>query len=182
MRPLAYPGTNVFVVTFSVSDRETLAHTQVRRGLHRTIPASSHYHFLWFLPSPHHQSKWMPEILQHNPDPIVVLMGLKTDTRVGVAALNDATSITSLADGQAVAKLINAQAYVECSALTSRDSVVAAFEEVARAVIGPHPGAARTSLSSLQTAAAAAAAAGGGAGGGAGTAPVADKSTCCVIL
>ena len=182
MRPLAYPGTNVFVVTFSVSDRETLAHTQVRRALHRTIPASSHHHFLWFLTSHPHQSKWMPEILQHNPDPIVVLMGLKTDTRVGVAALNDATSITSLADGQAVAKLINAQAYVECSALTSRDSVVAAFEEVARAVIGPHPGAARTSLSSLQTAAAAAAAAGGGAGGGAGTAPVADKSSCCVIL
>jgi len=54
LRPLSYPGTDCFVVCFSLKDRESFEN--VRR-------------------------KWIPEITQHNPNIPYVLVGLHVEKR-----------------------------------------------------------------------------------------------------
>lgn len=59
----------------------------------------------------------------------IVVVGLKADTRTSIAVTEE--------EGKAMAKIVGAFAYVECSAKT-RDGIDQVFEEVARAVWSRH--------------------------------------------
>lgn len=54
LRPLSYPGTDVFVICFSIVDKESFANVQ---------------------------KKWWPEIHDQSPDTPIILVGTKTDLR-----------------------------------------------------------------------------------------------------
>jgi GTPase SAR1 family protein len=58
------------------------------------------------------KNKWVSEIKQHVKDPVVLLVGTKTDLRAG-----DPDSALSVEDGKALAQQIGAAGYVECSAI-----------------------------------------------------------------
>jgi Ras-related C3 botulinum toxin substrate 1 len=67
------------------------------------------------------QNMWIPELKEHCPNVPYILLGLKSDLRDIVAANpeewkeNGAQAIPS-SKGEALKKLIGAQAYLECSA------------------------------------------------------------------
>ncbi len=103
--PLSFPGTDVFVVSFSVTSRATYDGVLDR---------------------------WYPMIRQHMPDPPRILVATKVDLRgdAGTAeklkAKND-TFITK-EEGQKLARQIGAAAYLETSALTGHN-VQALFDK-----------------------------------------------------
>jgi len=88
LRPLSYPGTDAFIVCFSLISRESL------EGV---------------------ENKWMKEIVEHCPNAPVILVGTKVDLR---SKPEFKSKIVSESDGNALAGRINAKKYIECSALT----------------------------------------------------------------
>lgn len=88
LRPLSYPGTDVFLFCFSFGSHESL----------ETI-----------------SEKWLPEVRSHCPDVPLVLVGNKKDLKDDV---DHRRPIVSHEEGEAKAKEIGAAAYVACSALT----------------------------------------------------------------
>jgi len=96
LRPLSYPGTNVFIVCFSVVSHASF--DNVRR-------------------------KWVPELEHHAPGTPIILVGTKIDLRDDPKALAELkeesrTPLTS-DDGDKLATEIGAVTYMECSALTT---------------------------------------------------------------
>jgi len=88
LRPLSYPGTDVFLACFS------------------TISASSFANI---------KEKWVPEIMHNCPAAPVILVGTKTDLRETQQFRHQAISTEQ---GQKLCKEIDAACYCECSALT----------------------------------------------------------------
>ncbi|KJE97108.1 rho GTPase [Capsaspora owczarzaki ATCC 30864] len=113
LRPLSYPQTDVFLVCFSVISRSSFENIA---------------------------AKWVPELNHHAPGTILVLVGTKgdlrddTDTRARLAARG--TSVVSIAEAQAMARSVGANAYVEVSALTQAN-VKQLFDQVIRATLSP---------------------------------------------
>jgi Ras-related C3 botulinum toxin substrate 1 len=66
LRPLSYPGTDVFIVCFSLDNPESLAHVE---------------------------SKWMPEIKHFSREVPIVLVGTKSDLKNTSKCLVDPSSI-----------------------------------------------------------------------------------------
>ncbi|PAA81309.1 hypothetical protein BOX15_Mlig000443g3, partial [Macrostomum lignano] len=107
LRPLGYKDTNVFLLCYSVDNRDSYQNVK---------------------------AKWVPELrhfggFSHSP---VVLVATKTDTRddqVGGEAVKDPIST---AEGEKLAKEINADRFVECSAKKSKN-LDAVFTEAVRA-------------------------------------------------
>jgi len=97
LRPLAYPGTDVFLVCFSLIEPETLAHVK---------------------------TKWVPEIRTHTEgeDNAIILVGTKLDQRDNpdvLAKLHEhGANPVSPGEGKHMADEIGAVSYCECSALT----------------------------------------------------------------
>merc|ERR1712100_938758 len=93
LRPLSYPGTDVFIICFSLSSPESFQNVT---------------------------TKWWPEVQREYPDTPVVLVGTKLDTRENaetLAALREAgQEPVTTADGQKLAAEIKAYKYLECSA------------------------------------------------------------------
>jgi Ras-related C3 botulinum toxin substrate 1 len=111
LRPLSYPGTDVFLICFSLFSPETAKNVK---------------------------EKWWPEIQEHAPDTPVILVGTKVDLRgneQAEAALKETNEepITKEA-GQALADDLGAKRYLECSALT-QDGLSAVFEEAVKVVL-----------------------------------------------
>lgn len=88
VRPLTYPGTDVFLVCYSVSDIRSFGHV-------KTI--------------------WLPEIRQYRAP--VVLVACKTDER-DLAEQGGGAKFISTKQGKNLAKEIGARAFLECSART----------------------------------------------------------------
>jgi Ras-related C3 botulinum toxin substrate 1 len=109
LRPLSYPGTDVFLVCFSVVSPTTLSNVRL---------------------------KWKPEVAHQCPDARFLLVGLKTDLRGDRKTLAQLQSESSAPiakdEAERAAKEIGALLYVECSALT-QDGVAKVFEEAVRA-------------------------------------------------
>lgn len=111
LRAMCYPDTDVVLVCFSINSRTTLENTA---------------------------AKWAPETKYFCPNAPIVLVGIKKDTR------NDPSEIkrlhemkrepVTLQEGQAMAKEIQAFAYIECSAKT-KEGVKEVFETAARAAL-----------------------------------------------
>ena len=115
LRPLAYPQTDVFLVTFSVAS-----------------PASFE----------NAVEMWVPEIRHHCPNTPFLLVGLETETRDGGMPplaedgdeLTMPTKFVSKAMGQRAASKLRAAGYFECSALWNR-GVKEVFDEAVMAVV-----------------------------------------------
>lgn len=107
LRPLCYPGTDVFLVCFSVV--QPASFSRLRR-------------------------QWLDEVRLYDPKAVIVLVGLQCDLRTDVNVLLDLAAhgqrpVTEK-EGRARARSVGAAAYFECSALTQRN-----LKEVFDAVI-----------------------------------------------
>jgi len=114
LRPLSYPGTDVFIICFSLCS------------------PSSYHNVL---------EKWSPEVNHFNPDTPVILVGSKLDIRdnpEAVASLKDNNvELISTEKGEKLSKDIQAYKYMECSALTQKNLSLV-FEEAVKAVFDFH--------------------------------------------
>jgi Ras-related C3 botulinum toxin substrate 1 len=109
MRPLSYPGTDCFILCFSINDKDSFEHVK---------------------------SKWVPEIKAHTTDEIpFLLVGTKLDLRDDDNDNKD--RLISVEQGKDLAKEINASDYVECSALT-QNNLKGVFEAIVKAVWEAH--------------------------------------------
>eukprot|EP00700_Malawimonas_jakobiformis_P002384 EC723995.1.p1 GENE.EC723995.1~~EC723995.1.p1 ORF type:complete len:206 (+),score=39.34 EC723995.1:24-620(+) len=113
LRPLSYPGTNVFLVCFSLVSRASYENVK---------------------------HKWYPEVQHHCPGVPIILVGLKKDLREDKAILKKlqekgATPVTTK-EVEALAAQIKAVAWVECSAKT-QDGVKNVFDTAIKTVLFP---------------------------------------------
>jgi len=107
LRPLSYPGTDAFIVCYSVIDPQSLKSVQDR---------------------------WVPEISQHCPGVPIILVGTKFDLRSKPDA--HPGGLVSVQDAEKMAKQIEAVTLIECSALT-QEKLADVFQQTIRAVINP---------------------------------------------
>lgn len=115
LRPLAYPGTHVFLLCFSLMSRDSFNSVTTR---------------------------WVPEIRSHLPDVPVVLCGNMLDLREDpefVAQLQQKgfTPISS-EEGDKLCESIGAYCYVECSAKTQK-GIHEVFYKCVEAYLHPKP-------------------------------------------
>jgi len=115
MRPLNYPGTNVFLVCFSVMSHD------------------SAYGVL---------KKWVDEVRAKCPDVPVVIVGTKIDLRNDEKEVKnlkaEGKEPVSKSQGEQIAEAIGAHKYLECSALT-QEGLSYVFEETMKLVLHPKP-------------------------------------------
>jgi len=114
LRPLSYPGTDVFVICFSIFS--PISFDNVIK-------------------------KWYPEISQHmDSKPPILLVGTKCDLRSKQSAIDNLTASNeepiSIEMGQQMKLEIGAYKYLECSALTQL-GLATVFEEAIRVVLFP---------------------------------------------
>lgn len=109
IRPLSYQDAQVFLVCFSVDNRDSFENVQ---------------------------AKWIPEMKNFCPKVPFVLVGCKTDLRDDSETLKKLQQkhmeIVRTDEGQALGDRIQAFQYVECSA-KSRSNVTLVFEAAVRA-------------------------------------------------
>jgi len=121
LRPLSYPGTDIFLVCFSLVDPPSLDHVK---------------------------SKWIVEIRQHmeNAKPAILLLGTKLDQRSNKSVIENMSKAglkpVTKAEGEKACKDIGADHYFECSALT-QDGLSQVFEAAVKHVL---PGAKSTTV------------------------------------
>lgn len=113
LRPLSYPQTDVFLITFSLVNPASFQNVK---------------------------TKWVPELQHHCPGTPFLLVGTKLDLRddeetIQKLAERKQTPI-SYSQGTALAREIGAVKYLECSALTQK-GLKNAFDEAIRAVLYP---------------------------------------------
>jgi len=113
LRPLSYPGTDVFLICFSLFSPESFENVT---------------------------KKWYKEITEHAPDTPIILVGTKLDLRgkpEAVSSLkeNNEEPVTT-EKGESLAKKIGAKKYLECSALT-QEGLAKVFEEAVKVILFP---------------------------------------------
>ncbi|KAH7827990.1 Rac2g, Rho family GTPase [Monocercomonoides exilis] len=108
LRALAFPGTDVFMICFSLCDSNSLKNVK---------------------------DKWLPEIKEFIQDTPVVLVGTKMDIRD--ENIGTSLDYVTTEAGQQFAKQNGLSAYVECSAKT-QDNLSNVFETVAREYFKAH--------------------------------------------
>jgi len=114
LRPLSYPGTDVFLICFSLFSPESYENVT---------------------------KKWYKEITEHAPDTPIILVGTKLDLRGKSEAIqslkeNNQEPI-STEKGEALSKKIGAKKYLECSALT-QEGLAKVFEEAVKVILFPN--------------------------------------------
>lgn len=110
LRPLSYPGTDVFIICFSLCSPETYENVK---------------------------SKWHPEVIQYNPKTPFILVGTKLDLRDNPEMIENLKSSNlepiSNEMGEKLAKELGAHKFLECSAL-SQKNLPQVFEEAVKTV------------------------------------------------
>ncbi len=113
MRPLSYPQTDVFLVSFSLVSPTSLENVE---------------------------AKWVPELQHYAKGVPIILVGTKADLREEPKVIQklaeEKQEPVSSAQGRAVAEKIRAVKYLECSALTQK-GLKNVFDEAIRAVLMP---------------------------------------------
>eukprot|EP01121_Diplochlamys_sp_Union-15-3_P007140 TRINITY_DN1794_c0_g1_i3.p1 TRINITY_DN1794_c0_g1~~TRINITY_DN1794_c0_g1_i3.p1 ORF type:complete len:220 (-),score=46.69 TRINITY_DN1794_c0_g1_i3:13-672(-) len=105
LRPLSYPGTDVFLICFSIHNVDSWKNVK---------------------------TKWWQEVKDKSPGVPIILVGTKSDLRDNAEAQkNLKEKPVSKEDGIHLAKEISAVKYLECSALT-QDGLAQVFEEAVR--------------------------------------------------
>lgn len=111
LRPLSYPGTDCFIVCFSIVN--PTSYENVR-------------------------TKWYPEIRHHAPDTPFILVGTKEDLRYNeewIARLrSEGKAPKTPEEGERLAAELQALKYLECSALTQA-GLKRVFDETIRAAL-----------------------------------------------
>jgi len=113
LRPLSYPGTDVFLICFSIFSPESLENVV---------------------------KKWVPEIQEHAPGTPMILVATKADLRgkpEAVASLKEhnQTPVT-YEQGEQLMREIGAKRYLECSAI-SQEGLSKVFEEAVKVILFP---------------------------------------------
>lgn len=108
LRPLSYPGSDVFLLCFSVDNITSYNNIA---------------------------NKWQPEVKHHCPRTPYILVGTKTDLR-DKESKSEGTKIVTRSMGRKLATKLKATKYMECSARTM-EGVKEVFEEAVRAVLSP---------------------------------------------
>jgi len=113
LRPLSCPGTDAFIVCFSIIDPPSLKDVK---------------------------EKWYTEIRTHCPTSPIILVGTKLDLRskpefIATLKKSGLEPVTQ-SEGQSMANQISAYKYIECSALT-QENLQDVFHETIRSVISP---------------------------------------------
>jgi len=107
LRPLSYPGTDVFIICFSLTSMESYENVK---------------------------SKWHPEVVQYNPKTPFILIGTKLDLRDNPEMAKSASMVpVTTEQGEKLAKEISASKFLECSALSQRN-LPQVFEEAVKTV------------------------------------------------
>eukprot|EP00698_Gefionella_okellyi_P005674 TRINITY_DN15142_c0_g1_i1.p1 TRINITY_DN15142_c0_g1~~TRINITY_DN15142_c0_g1_i1.p1 ORF type:complete len:198 (+),score=39.61 TRINITY_DN15142_c0_g1_i1:63-656(+) len=113
LRPLSYPGTNVFLMCYSVASKSSYENIK---------------------------HKWYPEVIHHCPNTPIILIGTKADMRDDPTALRKLAERNmkpmTTEEGRALAKHIGAAAYCECSAKT-QEGVKEVFDNALKTVLFP---------------------------------------------
>mmetsp|Transcript_1635 Transcript_1635/g.3364 ORF Transcript_1635/g.3364 Transcript_1635/m.3364 type:complete len:196 (+) Transcript_1635:149-736(+) len=113
LRPLSYPQTDVFLVSFSLVSPTSLENVE---------------------------AKWVPELQHYAPNTPIILVGTKADLRGSDKVIEklreEQMEPVSTEQGRAMADKIRAVKYLECSALT-QDGLKKVFDEAIRAVLLP---------------------------------------------
>ena len=111
LRTLAYPGTDVFLICFSVASQSSFENVR---------------------------EKWIPEIRHHSPQAPIVLVGTQEDLRTDPHTISDLArrklKFVSEAEASKLASRIGAAAYAECSAFTQH-GLKNVFDEAILAVL-----------------------------------------------
>ena len=107
LRPLSYPGTDIFLLYFSVDNPNSFENLE---------------------------TKWLPEVRHHCPRVPLFVVGTKTDLRNDERVIADlkatGQSPVTYKMGVELAKRIGALKYVECSAVTGHNVQEVFFEIV----------------------------------------------------
>mmetsp|Transcript_15148 Transcript_15148/g.18730 ORF Transcript_15148/g.18730 Transcript_15148/m.18730 type:complete len:194 (-) Transcript_15148:2290-2871(-) len=111
LRPLSYPGTDVFLLCFSITSRTSFENIT---------------------------QKWLPEIKIHNPTTPYLICGTKADIREDKQ--HSGVQLVRQEEGDELAKKTKAYLYVECSALTQK-GLKQVFDEIVRCVRNNKPAA-----------------------------------------
>jgi len=110
-RPLSYPDTDVLLICFSIVNPDSLGNVV---------------------------DKWLPEVSHFCPKVPIILVGTKKDLRTDADVIEDLSmkkqKPVTTEQGQQMAALIHAHAYLECSSRT-RDGVREVFETAALAAL-----------------------------------------------
>ena len=97
LRPLSYPGTNIFLICFSIVNPTSYQNVK---------------------------SKWYPEVNHHCPKAKILLVGTKLDLRENQQTLEQlrdkGQAPITVNQGDDLASSIGARTYMECSALTQK--------------------------------------------------------------
>jgi len=113
LRPLSYPGTDVFLICFSIFSPESLENVV---------------------------KKWVPEIQEHAPGTPMILVATKADLRgkpEAVASLKEHNQTPITYDqGEQLMREIGAKRYLECSAI-SQEGLSKVFEEAVKVILFP---------------------------------------------
>jgi len=111
IRPMNYPGTDIFLVCFSINSKSSFDHVT---------------------------TKWDPEIREHCPKVPFILVGTKADLRdekkTDKQSNSSSESMIPYEEGERLAASVGAARYMECSALTL-DNLDKVFEEAVRIVL-----------------------------------------------
>ena len=137
VRPLSYPGTNVFLFCFSL--------IKCVCGEARVCACAAPLLTLPPAPSPHSpssfenlKSKWFAEVRHHMPSAPFVIVGTKMDLRANaevIARLRaEGRAPVTTADGERLAEELGAARYLECSALTQQ-GLKSVFDEAIRVAL-----------------------------------------------
>jgi Ras-related C3 botulinum toxin substrate 1 len=115
LRPLSYPQTDVFLLCFSVVSPASFENIRM---------------------------KWNPEVTKHCSEVPLFVVGTKIDLRddeeIEAALAEKGMKPVTMEQGKSLAKEINANGYLECSALTQK-GLQGVFTEAIRAVLHPVP-------------------------------------------
>lgn len=114
LRPLSYPQTDVFMICFSITSRNSFNNVV---------------------------EKWAPEVSHHCPCTPILLVGTKIDLRYDKRVIEQMRSIgmniVSFEEGMDCARKIRASSYRECSALTQQglkelfdEAIIISFNKV----------------------------------------------------
>jgi len=137
-RKISYPGSDAFLVCFSV-DKYVMNALWENFG-HPLLRSKDSFE--------HVRNKWFPEVSKQtssSANAVYVLVGTKLDLRDGVPeGMQVATQppptagsqSVSTAEGDELAQQLGMHAYVECSALT-QDNLKSVFDTTIKAVLAP---------------------------------------------
>ena len=145
LRPLSYPGTDVFLLCFSLARRATRLSFLPHVPSSRCILTSGHPHPPpWGNTVESVRTRWVPEVRAKGPaDALLVLVGITGTTPAGDSRAeeeeedsndNDAVAPVGHAEGAAAARDIGASRYLVCNLLdvSSVNAVVREAVRVAR--------------------------------------------------